>query len=259
MKNKIRYFLTIVLLLIPVLIAFNLPGKAVAAEGKSITIAAAANLSFAFRDIAAGFEKETGISVILSLGSTGNFTKQITEGAPFDIFFAADREHIDDLSEKGYLIPSSVENYARGVLVLAVNRASGTDVKELRDLLKPEIKNVAIANPGFAPYGKAAMEALKSSGLWERLGDKIVYGEDIRQTLQFIQTGNAESGFVSLSIADVPEITYVRVAPSLYKPVDQAVGILKGSKEQEAARSFIRYVKGPVGSEVMRKYGFIVP
>ncbi|MCC7202374.1 MAG: molybdate ABC transporter substrate-binding protein [Nitrospirae bacterium] len=259
MKNKIRFMLTIVLLLIPALIAFNLQGNAVAAEEKSITVAAAADLSFAFKDIAAGFERETGTRVILSFGSTGMLAKQISEGAPFDLFFAADRKSLEDLSSKGYIIPATVESYAMGVIVLAVNRASGIDVKELTNLLKPEIKNISIANPDHAPYGRAAMEALKSAGVWDKLKDSLVYGENIRQALQFIQSGNAQAGVVALSVANVPEIKYIRIDPALHNPIVQAVGIVKDSKDQEAARSFIRYVKGPIGSEVMKKYGFIIP
>lgn len=244
---------------IAALLSFLLPENAAVAGGRSITVAAAADLSFAFKDITAAFEKETGIEVILSFGSTGMLARQISGGAPFDLFFAADRKYLEDLSGKGHVIPSSVERYAMGVIVLAVNRSSGIEARDLKDLLKPGIKRVAIANPDHAPYGRAAMEALKSAGLWERLKDKLVYGENIRQTLQFIQTGNAEGGIVALSVANVPEITYFPIDPSLHNPIDQAVGIVKTSKDVEAAKSFIRYVKGPKGSEVMKKYGFIVP
>lgn len=252
-------FSMIFLWVIAMLLSFSCPGNAATAGGRSITVAAAADLSFAFKDIVASFEKETGIEVILSFGSTGMLAKQISEGAPFDLFFAADRKHLEGLSDKGHVIPSSVERYAMGVIVLAVNRSSGIEARELKDLLKPGIRSVAIANPDHAPYGRAAMEALKSAGLWERLKDKLVVGENIRQTLQFIQTGNAEGGIVALSVASVPEIAYFPIGPSLHNPIDQAVGIVKTSKDVEAARSFIRYVRGPAGSEVMKKYGFIIP
>ncbi len=246
-------------LVIAALLCFLSPGTATAAGERSVTVAAASDLNFAFKDIAAVFEKETGIKVILSLGSTGMLAKQISGGAPFDLFFAADRKYLEDLSAKGHVIPSSVERYALGVIVLAVNKSSGTEVRDLKDLLKPEIRNIAIANPDHAPYGRAAMEALKSAGLWDRLKDKLVYGENIRQTLQFIQTGNALAGIVALSLANVPEITYVRIDPALHNPIDQAVGIVQASKDPEAAMSFKRYVMGSFGSQVMKKYGFIIP
>ncbi|OGW61525.1 MAG: molybdate ABC transporter substrate-binding protein [Nitrospirae bacterium RIFCSPLOW2_12_42_9] len=245
-------------LAVAALLYFLSQGNAASAGERRITAAAASDLNFAFKDIAAVFEKETGIKVILSFGSTGMLAKQISGGAPFDIFFAADMKYLKDLSGKGHIISSSVERYALGVVVLAVNKSSGIEVRELKDLLKPEIRNVAIANPDHAPYGRAAMEALKSAGLRDKLKDKLVYGENIRQTLQFIQTGNAQAGIVALSLVNVPEITYVRIDTSLHNPIDQAVGIVKTSKNPEAAASFIRYVKGPVGSEVMKKYGFIM-
>lgn len=261
-KNKISLTIMVPILFslaIAALLYLLLPDNAAAAGERSITVAAASDLNFAFKDIAAVFEKETGIKVILSFGSTGMLAKQISEGAPFDLFFAADRKYLEDLSSKGHVIPSSVERYAQGVIVLAVNKSSGIEVRDLKHLLRPEIRNVAIANPDHAPYGRAAMEALKSAGIWVRLKDKLVYGENIRQTLQFIQTGNAQAGIVALSLVNVPEITYVRIDPSLHNPIDQTMGIVKTSKDPEAAASFIRYVKGPAGSEIMKKYGFIIP
>ncbi len=257
-KNKIVY-LIILPVVISTLIVFIFTVNSDAAGERSITVAAASDLSFAFKDIAAVFEKETGIKIILSFGSSGMLAKQISEGAPFDLFFAADRKYIEDLSRNGHVISSSVERYARGVIVLALNKSPGIEVRNLKDLMKPGIKNVAIANPDHAPYGRAAMEALKSAGLWDKLRDKLVYGENIRQTLQFIQTGNAQAGIVALSLVNVPEITYVMIDPSLHNPIDQTMGIVKTSGDTEASASFMRYVKGPVGSEIMKKYGFIIP
>src|SRR4030067_2241259 len=196
-KNKIRFTIMVPILFslaIAALLYLLLPENAAAAGERSITLAAASDLNFAFKDIAAVFEKETGIKVILSFGSTGMFAKQISAGAPFDLFFAADRKYLDDLSVKGHVIPSSVELYALGVIVLAVHKSSGTGVRDLKDLLKPGIRNIAIANPDHAPYGRAAMEALKSAGIWDKLKDRLVYGENIRQTLQFLQTANAQGG-----------------------------------------------------------------
>src|SRR3990167_4177000 len=173
-------------LAVAALLYFLSQGNAASAGERRITAAAASDLNFAFKDIAAVFEKETGIKVILSFGSTGMLAKQISGGAPFDLFFAADMKYLEDLSSKGHIIPSSVERYALGVVVLTVNKSSGIEVRELKDLLKPEIRNVAIANPDNAPYGRAAMEALKSAGLRDKLKDKLVYGENIRQTIKIL-------------------------------------------------------------------------
>lgn len=233
------------------------PGP-VRAEEKKITVAAASDLTFALKEIAAGFEKETGTKVVISFGSTGMLSKQIREGAPFDILFAADVKYIDGLKKDGLIIPDSVELYARGRIVLAVNKASGVKAAELKDLLKPEITHIAIANPDHAPYGKAAMEALQAQGLWESIKGKLVYGENIRNALQFIQTGNAQAGIVALSVADVREITYNAIDPSLHNPINQAVGVVKAAREEGAARSFIKYVNGKAGRLIMKKYGFML-
>ncbi|MDP2690289.1 MAG: molybdate ABC transporter substrate-binding protein, partial [Deltaproteobacteria bacterium] len=227
-----------------------------AAAGERITVAGASDLAFAFKEIAQEFEKDTGVGVVLSLGSTGMLTKQIEHGAPFDAFFAANISYIDGLAEGGYVVPDTVEVYAVGRLVLAVNRASGVEAKGLAGLAGPRIKRVAIANPAHAPYGAAAMEALKSAGLWESVKPKLVYGENIRQTLQFIQTGDAEAGIVALSIADVPEISHTVIDFRLHNRITQAAAVVRGSKNERAARDFIRYVNGPKGRPIMEKYGF---
>lgn len=229
------------------------------ADEKKITVAAAADLTFALKEIAAGFEKDTGTKVVISFGSTGMLAEQIRQGAPFDVFFAADVKYIDGLKKDGLVIPDTVELYAQGRIVLAVNKASGIQVAELKDLLKPEITHIAIANPAHAPYGKAAMEALQTKGLWENIKGKLVYGENIRQTLQYIQTNNAQAGIVALSMADVPEITYKAIDPSLHNPINQAVAVAKASKEADTARLFIKYVNGNSGRLIMKKYGFMLP
>ncbi|MBI5286892.1 MAG: molybdate ABC transporter substrate-binding protein, partial [Deltaproteobacteria bacterium] len=147
------------------------------AEPKTLTIAAAADLSFALKEIVQGFEREKGIKVILSFGSSGLLAQQIENGAPFDAFFSANAGYIERLKGKGLIISGSETLYARGRIVLAVNRASGIKVERLEDLLNPNIRKVAIANPNHAPYGQAAKEALKSLNLWDRLIPKLVYGE----------------------------------------------------------------------------------
>ena len=234
------------------------PGAARAAE-KKITVAAASDLTFALKEIAAGYEKATGTKVVLSFGSTGMFAKQIREGAPFDIFFAADVRYIEGLNKDGLMLSDTVAPYAQGRIVLAVNKASGIKAAGLQDLLKPEITHIAIANPDHAPYGKAAMEALKAKGLWEGLKSKLVYGENIRSTLQYIQTGNAQAGIIALSVADVSEITYTPIDPALHNPINQAAGVVKATRDADTARDFLKYVNGKDGRLIMKKYGFTLP
>ncbi len=228
----------------------------VARAGERLTIAAAADLSFALKEIGAAFEREAHVTPVLSFGSTGNFTRQIEEGAPFDVFLSADLAHVDELKKGGFVLSDSVTVYAHGRIVLVSNRKSIKGKIGISDLAGPGVKRVAIANPAHAPYGIAAKEALKNAGVWDRIKDKLVYGENVRQTLQYVQTGDAEAGIVALSIADVPEVEYTVIDPALYAPIDQAASIIKTTKEEKAARQFIAFIKSPSGKKILEKYGF---
>src|SRR5262249_23186329 len=150
-------------------------------------------------------------------------------GAPFDLLLSADVETVERLEKQGLLVPGTRQVYAVGRIVLASSRKSGASVKDLKDLLAPGIRKVAIADPAVAPYGAAAREALQKSGVWDRVQPKLVLGENIRQTLQFIQTGNAEAGIVALSIANVPEVTWRPIDPRLHRPLEQGLGIPRGT------------------------------
>jgi molybdate transport system substrate-binding protein len=149
--------------------------------------------------------------------------------------------------------------YARGRIVLAGNKAMGIQIATLDDLLSDEIAHIAIANPEHAPYGVAAMEALQSTGLWEKIQPKLVYGENVRQALQFIQTGDAEAGIVSLSVANVPEISWTLIGAELHNPLDQALAVVTSSSHQDVARQFAEFINGPSGRPIMQKYGFVLP
>lgn len=226
---------------------------------EEITVAAAADLQFAFTDIADLYEQQTGRKVTLVFGSTGQLVQQIENGAPFDLIAAANISYIDRLVAGGLAIPESSALYARGRIVLAVNKQSGIQAISLEDLLSDKILHIAIANPEHAPYGLAAKQALESLGLWEKLQPKLVYGENVRQALQFIQTGDAEVGIISLSVANVPEITWTIIDESLHIPLDQALAILTASKNPDMARDFIAFINGENGRPIMRKYGFLLP
>lgn len=230
-----------------------------AASARKLTVAGASDLSTAFREIAVEFEKETGYRVVLSLGSTGMLARQIEQGAPFDAFFAANWKFVEELEKGGHILPGSVELYAEGRIVVAVKKSSGLKPGSLEDLRKNNITRVAIANPEHAPYGMAAKEALRSAGLWDELKPKLVYGENIRQALQFVESGNAEAGIIARSIADSPGIDYAEVPSALHEPISQAAGVVSSSKEKEGARAFIKFVNGPKGSSIMKKYGFLPP
>ena len=229
------------------------------AAGDPLLVAAAADLQFAFTDIGAMFSEQTGHEVNFSFGSTGLLTQQIENGAPFDVVAAANVSYVDRLREKGLIIPDSEQLYAQGRIVLVVNRQAGVVAATLADLQNSDIQRVAIANPAHAPYGLAAQQALQTAGLWDALQPKIVFGENVRQTLQFVQTGDAQAGIVSLSIAGVPEVHSTPIEPSLYAPINQAMAILKQTKQEDLARQFIAFVNGPQGRPVMKKYGFLLP
>jgi molybdate transport system substrate-binding protein len=213
----------------------------------------------AFREIKPLFEKATGARVTLVMGSTGNLAKQIEHGAPADVFFAANESFVDDLQTAGAVIPQTRALYAQGRIVLATPTKSTVAVRELADLLKPEVRRVAIANPAHAPYGRAAQEALESVGVWERLKPKLVYGETIRHTLQFVETGAVEAGIVALSVAGVPDVRYVPIDPRLHKPLNQVAAVVKRSARPELGVAFIQFLNGPEGRPIMKRSGFLLP
>ncbi len=222
--------------------------------------ASAASTAMAVKEIAERFEKEGGIKVIVSSGSTGKLARQIESGAPFDLFFSADPGYVERLENRGLIKEGTFRVYARGRIVLAVKAGGGTDVRELKDLLRSSIKRVAIANPVHAPYGRAAEEALRGAGLWERLRPKLVYGENVRQALQFVETGNAQAAVVALSVAKETEgIDFKEIDSALYRPMDQAAAVLKRTARADAAERFLSYVTGPAGRAVLKRHGFVLP
>ncbi len=224
-----------------------------------LTVAAAADLQFAFTDIAKVFEEQTGHKVTLVFGSTGQLAQQIENGAPYDLLAFADFGYIQQLAAKKLVLENSVAPYARGRIVLAANRQAGVTVTDLKDLLNPQIKHISIANPAHAPYGVAAKQALEAAGLWDAVQPKLVLGENVRQALQYIQTGDAEAGIVALSVANVPEISWTLIDESMHQPLNQALAIVASSPHQELASQFAAFINGEYGRPIMRKYGFILP
>lgn len=246
-------------------VVLSLPGwrghgaPAPPAASEPLTVAAAASLQPAFTEIGRLFEAETGQPVVFNFGATGHLARQIEHGAPMDVFAAADTAHVEELGAKGLVIADSLQLYAQGQVVLAVNRASGVQAERLADLLQPGISYIALANPDHAPYGQAAKQALQSAGLWDVLQPKLVYGENVRQAMQYVRTGNAEAGLIAPSVADVPELHYTLVDASLHQPLDQAIAVVRGTPREAPARRFVAFVTGPQGQAVMQRYGFRLP
>ncbi len=262
--RKAGAFLTLLLIMLSLVSCMSAgtpaetPASVIPVE-EELTVAAASDLQFAFTEIAELFEEETGQPVTLVFGSTGNLAQQIENGAPFDLFAAANIDFIERLNTQGLVLEDTITLYARGRVVLAANRQAGVTVATLKDLLDPSIRNVAIANPEHAPYGLAAKQALEHAGLWDALQPKLVLGENVRQALQYIQTGDAEAGIIALSVADIPEISWVLLDEELHQPLNQALAVITSSSQVEQARAFAAFINGESGRLVMRKYGFILP
>ncbi|MFQ5612952.1 MAG: molybdate ABC transporter substrate-binding protein, partial [Anaerolineae bacterium] len=246
-------------LLLAALLTACAAGRPAANPAEPLLVAAASDLQFAFTEISRRFEADTGQPVRFSFGSTGNLTAQIENGAPFDVFAAANVAFIERLQAQDLVIPGTQQLYAQGRIVLAVNRQAGVQATKLEDLLDPTLGRLAIANPNHAPYGQAAREALESAGVWEAVQPRLVLGENVRQALQFVQTGDAPLGIVALSIAGVPEVNYILLEADLHQPLNQALAVIKGTPREAAARAFVEFVNGPEGRSIMKKYGFLLP
>lgn len=234
------------------------------ASAQDVKIAAAADLKFAMADLQAQFEKQGGAKLEVSYGSSGNFLTQIQNGAPFDLFFSADSEYPKKLESAGLTEPGTLYEYAVGRIVMWTPADSGIDVAKegWKALLDERVKKIAVANPEHAPYGKAAVAALKNAGIYEQVKAKLVYGENISQAAQFVQSGNAQVGFVALSLAVSPAMksgNKWEVPADTYPPIQQAVVVLKSSNNKEAARKFVEFVKSSGGREILVRYGFTVP
>jgi molybdate transport system substrate-binding protein len=231
---------------------------------QEISVAAAADLQFAMQDIATRFEKQTGKTVKAIYGSSGNFLQQIQNGAPFDVFFAANLDYPKKLESAGLTEPGSYYEYARGKIVIWVPNDSKLDLKPgLKALLDPSVKKIAVANPQHAPYGQAAVAAMQREDIYDKVKDKFVLGENISQTASFVVSGAADVGIVALSLALSPNMKdkgrYVEVAESEYPPIQQACVVIRSSKNKEVAQQFVRFVKTPAIRELLRSYGFAVP
>lgn len=224
-----------------------------------LTVAAASDLMPTFEEIGREFEAAHKTKVVFVFGSTGLLTKQIENGAPMDLFGAADVSYVDELEQKGLIIPDSKSVYARGRITLWTSADSNLRLLGIEDLARPEFQRIAIANPDHAPYGLAARQALETAGIWERVKPKLVYGDNIRQTLQYAETGNVEVAIVALSLSMQSRGRWTLIPENLHKPIDQGMAIIKTTKNEPAARAFAAFVNGPKGRAIMQKYGFTFP
>ncbi len=248
--------------LIRVLLAGMLFIATAATAAEKITVAAAADLKFALDDIVALFKRaHPGDEVETIYGSSGKFQAQIRQGAPFDLYFSADIAYPRALKEEGFA-GSEVQPYAVGRIVLW-SRSPDSAKMTLASLADPALRKIAIANPKHAPYGKRAEEALKAAGVWEKVESKLVFGENVAQTAQFVQTGNAQVGIIALSLALSPELasqgSYALIPGNLHQPLEQGFIVTKRGAGNSLAQEFVRFIAGKEARAVMIRYGFSLP
>jgi molybdate transport system substrate-binding protein len=264
---------TIGLTVLPILLALlgilgcSRSGKEPAEEARAtiLSVAAAADLKFAFADIVTAFHEEhPEIQVRVTYNSSGTFFAQLNNHAPFDLFFSADMDYPRRLIEQGLASQESAFVYAVGHLVVWVPRGSSLDLEKLglQALLDPSVQKIAIANPRHAPYGRAAEATLKAAGLYEKVQPRLVFGENIVQTAQFVQTGSADVGLLSLSLALAPALhssgRYWEIPVDAYPRLEQGGVILSWAKDRRAAESLRGFVIGDRGKAILRRYGFSV-
>jgi molybdate transport system substrate-binding protein len=227
-----------------------------AASPGPLLVFAAADLALALQELVPRFEAARGLAVTLVLGSTAQLAHQIAAGAPADVFLAAEEGAVDRLIAQDVLAADTRVLYGEGRLALITARRAGPPLATLEELARPEIRHVALANPAHAPYGRAAEEALRAVGLWEALRPKLVYGDNVRQALQFVQSGAAEAGLVARALADSPGVAWRLVDDRLHRPITQAAAASRRSPRPALARAFLAFLTGAEGRRVLRRYGF---
>jgi molybdate transport system substrate-binding protein len=235
--------------------------RAAAKPCGTVTVAAASDLTYAMNEIAGNFEKATGCTVRLSMGSSGNFLTQIENGAPFDVFFSADVAYPKKLEAEGLAAPGSTYVYAIGKIVLWTRNDSRVDVgKGFSALRDPAVRKIAIANPAHAPYGRAAEEALRHSGVYEALKGRLVLGENISQAAEFVESGNADAGILALSLVVSPAMKDKgrawNIPENLYAPIEQGAVAVRAAANPQGARQFLDYIKLDATVALLERYGF---
>lgn len=229
-----------------------------------LRIAAASDLQAVFPALTARFERDTRHTVDVSFGSSGNFFAQLQNGAPFDLFFSADADYPKRLESSGLTVPGTLVEYASGRIVLWTRNDTRLDLaRGLAILAEPGVRRIAIANPEHAPYGRAAVAALRHEGLYDRVRTKFVLGENISQAAQFAQSGNVEAGLIALSLALAPAMRatghYVDIPAVYYPPITQTVVVLRSSRQTGVARQFLAFLQRPESRRALQEAGFVVP
>ena len=250
--------------LFPLMVSMLFAPGEVPAQGQEIRIAAAADLKFAMEELSKKFEKQAGVTVNVTYGSSGNFFSQFQNGAPFDLFFSADIEYPRKLEAAGLAEPGSLYEYAIGRIVIWAPADAKVDVGKggWKSLLDSSVEKIAIANPEHAPYGRAAVAALQKACIYDSVKTKLIFGENISQAAQFVQSGNAQAGIVAMSLAVSPAMRDGKrweIPADMHPALEQGAVILKDAQNKIAARAFLGFVKSPSGRAILTNYGFEVP
>lgn len=233
-------------------------GLTVVVNAQTVTVAIAANLQPVMKDLKADFKTRTGVSIDVISGASGNLSTQIRHGAPFDVFLSADKDFPQTLQQDGFTLKPSVV-YARGVLIICSTQ--NLDFTHWAQLLQGNIvQKIAIGNPAIAPYGKAAQQALTRVGVYDKVKDKIVFGESIAQVNTYITTGVVQAGFTTLSLikddTKKPQLYYKPIDEKTYAPIEQAMVLLKHAKANIAAEKFYQYILSPAAKTIFKAYGY---
>jgi molybdate transport system substrate-binding protein len=224
----------------------------------SVVIAAASDLRFAFTDLGAQFEDATGIGVTFTFGSSGQLKEQIINGAPFDLFASANEQFALDVVDAGKGWPETVEPYALGRIVVMTR--SGKDIpRSISGLASDDFARIAIANPTHAPYGIAAREALQTAGIYDEVKSRLVFGENVSDTLRLIETGNVDAAIVALSLVITGDVPYELIPDNVHAPLKQSIVVTKTGDNENNARKFIEFLSSENGRRVMESYGFTLP
>ncbi|HWQ56171.1 MAG TPA: molybdate ABC transporter substrate-binding protein [Bryobacteraceae bacterium] len=236
-------------LAVPCIAIFLAPARA--QQPASVLVAAAADLARTQPSLSESFAKATGRQVHFTFGGSGMLARQIEQGAPFDVFLSANQQFVENLTVAGRIQPGSARVYAQGRLALWSRSGK---FRSLADLTNPKLLHLAIANPAHAPYGAAAQELLRRKGLWDGLAGKVVYGENVRQALQFAETGNADAVITAWSL--VFDKGGILLPADSHTPIRQMGAVVQDTRNPQAAAAFLQFLAGPEGRKVLRRFGF---
>lgn len=227
---------------------------AAALPGAELHVAAASNLGPALKELSAAFEKSGVARLVVTPGATAQLEQQIENGAPFSVFLAADTEHVDQLIARGKAVADSRAVYARGRL--AIWAPGHPEINRIEEVAAPQIKVIVVAKPELAPYGAAAVEAMREAGIWGRVQSRVVYAPSVALVKQMVDTGNGDVAFTALSLVTGQQGHSVPVSARLHKPINQALCIIKGSGEDSAARAFVAFLRSPEAQAILKQAGY---